>query len=748
NPFIPGNPDDSGFPAAILKYTLQNRRRNPVDVTIAWSVLNPVGGLGKAAASDPVLGGVAQGYGGNVNRYIEAAGLRGLEFASEKWPETHPRYGSVALLTPEKNVTVMRYWSRKGWFTPYHELWDAFSTTGRLPDHEYDPTEDGQTAAGALGIRVRLQPRAAKTVTFYITWYFPNFEKYWHDAACVSEALRSGCCAPKRELPTWKNYYATRFSSAVDVAAQLHAREKTLHAATKRFHDALFSSTLPPYVIDAVSSQAAILKTATCLRLTDGTFYGFEGSAPVGGCCEGSCTHVWNYQQALAFLFPSLERSMRLADYKHNLRPDGSMGFRLNLPIGAPPNDFLPCADGQLGGIIKAYRDWKISGDDAYVRQLWPSLKRALEYAWREWDPDRTGVLRGRQHNTYDIEFYGENTMTSCFYLGALLAGAEIAAHLGDDEAARAYREVYGRGSAWIDTELFNGEYYEQHYDPEDAPEYQYGKGCLADQVLGVWLAEVAGLGPVIDAEHARKALRAIFRHNWRADLREHANAQRVYALHDEAGLLNCTWPQAGRPAVPFPYSDEVWTGIEYQVASHCILAGLVEEGLTIVRAARDRYDGHKRNPWDEFECGHHYARAMASYGLLLAISGFRYDKGAGVIGFAPRIHTGSDESDGSPAGDIGFAPCVRARDFRCFWALDGAWGVYHQRAGGATLTVLSGELPLSRLDLPHLAGAKSVALAYGRRRFKAAVDEYGSITLPTTLHLVAGRPLAVKVRK
>lgn len=727
NPFIPGNPDGSGFPAAVLKYTLQNRKPTPVDATLAWSLLNPVGSIGKAAGLDPVYSGSPHGYGRNVNRYVETPGVRGLAFTSEKWLENHPRFGSVALLTPDKHVTVMRYWPRKGWFTPYHELWDAFSTTGRLCDNDYGPTEEGQTAAGVLGVRMRLEPRAVKTVTFYITWFFPNFEKYWHDAACAEQALRQGCCPPRRDLPVWKNYYASQFADAVDVALRLHARERQLHTQTKRFHDALFSSTLPPYVLDAVSSQTAILKTATCLRLSDGTFYGFEGSAPAGGCCEGSCTHVWNYQQALAFLFPSLERSMRLADYRYNLRADGSMGFRLNLPLGAPPNDFLPCADGQFGGIIKAFRDWKICGDDGFIRRLWPSLKRALEFAWKEWDPEHTGVLRGRQHNTYDIEFYGANTMTSCFYLGALLAGAEIAAHLGDDATAGAYREAYTRGSAWLDARLFNGEYYEQHYSPEDAPEYQYGTGCLADQVLGAWLAYVAGLGPILDADKLRTALRSVFRHNWRSDLHEHANAQRVYALGGEAGLINCTWPRGGRPAVPFPYSDEVWTGIEYQVASHCILAGLVKEGLTIVRSVRDRYDGHKRNPWDEFECGHHYARAMASYGLLLALSGFRYDTGAGVIGFAPRLH---------------------AEEFRCFWALNGAWGTYRQHHTGATITVLSGELALSRVDLPHLARARTARVQHARRTFRAPVDELGSVTLPAMVRLSAGKSLVIRAKR
>ena len=722
NPYMPCNPDDSGYPAAILRYTLTNSRKARVTATVAWSLLNPIGSIGHAE-DGRVLNDVEFGFGQNVNEYMDAGALRGLVFSSKKWPAEHPRFGSMALLTPQRNVAYATHWSRKGWFTPYHEFWDTFSATGRFPEHHYGPSPEGQTDAGSLGIRVGLKPGESKTVVFYLTWYFPNFEKYWHhgEPCCNSPSCATSSQAPGK--PTWRNYYAGRFDGALDAARKLHAEEKRLYRETKAFHDALFWSTLPPQVLDAVSSQMAILKTATCLRLTDGTFYGFEGCTPIAGCCEGSCTHVWNYQQTLPFLFPGLERSMRTADYKHNMREDGGMCFRLQLPLGSPPNDFHACADGQMGGVLKTYRDWKISGDDAWLKRLWPKVKRALEYAWVAWDADRDGVMEGIQHNTYDIEFLGPNPMMAGFYLGALVAGAEMADYLGDGDAAAAYRAVYEKGRAWVDAHLFNGEFYIQQYDPKKAPVYQFGEGCLSDALLGQWLTSLCGLGYVLDPEHVRASLRSILKYNWRADLSEHANAQRVYALNDDAGLLLCSWPHGGRPAVPFPYSDEVWTGIEYHVASHCIMEGMVAEGLAIVKGARDRHDGVKRNPWDEFECGHHYARAMSAYGLLLALSGFSFDKAAGIIGFAPRI---------SPT------------NFRTFWALDGVWGTYTQKRRKATLSVLHGGLTVSRLDLADFAGAGTVTLALGRRVLQAEADAFGSITLPRALTLRTGRDLTI----
>ena len=172
-----------------------------------------------------------------------------------------------------------------------------------------------------------------------------------------------------------------------------------------------------------------------------------------------------------------------------------------------------------------------------------------------------------------------------------------------------------------------------------EGPKYQYGTGCLSDSVIGVWMARIYGIDVPLKPANVHSNLRAIFRHNFKTDLSQHANAQRPgYAMGNEPGLLLCSWPRGDKPTLPFVYSDEVWTGIEYQVASHLIHEGLVEEGLTIVKAARRRYDGRTRNPWNEYECGNWYARAMSSYALLGALSGFRYSAVEKTVWFRPRL--------------------------------------------------------------------------------------------------------------
>ena len=682
SPFIPLNPDDSGLPIAVLRYHLHNAGQESVQVSLAGNIMNPVGYPGPGVPEPSFR--PQEGLGQNLNRLVEEEGLRSLALTSERPAPDQATYGSMTLSTSWREGFCQESWLRGGWYDMMHDFWDHFSQDGTLPERRYDASPEGMTDVGTLGAQLTLAPGESAVVPFFITWYLPNFQKYWGDIACACDS---------DERPMWRNYYASQWDDALDVARYYAANSRRLYEHTRLFHETLFASKLPGCVIDAVSSQASTLHSPTVLRLEDGTFYGFEGCHCDSGCCEGSCTHVWNYAQTAAFLFPSLERSLRDADYTYNLGDDGHMCFRLQLPLGSSPWQFHAAADGQMGGILKVYRDWKFCGDDDWLRNLWPQVKKALQYAWEQWDENQDGVMRGVQHNTYDIEFHGANTMMGTFYLGALRAAEEMARHLGDEQAADKYRQVFESGRACIERELYNGEFYVQKYDPQEAPKYQYGEGCLSDHMIGQWFAHVVGLGYLLEPEHVRSATKAIFDHNWRTDFWEHANPQRIYALNDEQGLLLCSWPRGGRPELPFVYSDEVWCGIEYQVASHLIYEGLVDEGLAIVKGVRDRHDGARRNPWNEFECGSHYARSMASWAVLTALSGFSFDL---------------------PKGEIGFAPRLREDEFQCFWSTGSGWGSYCQEISAdgvkVALSVKYGALTLRRLKLAGLPSLPSRA--------------------------------------
>jgi hypothetical protein len=428
------------------------------------------------------------------------------------------------------------------------------------------------------------------------------------------------------------------------------------------------------------------------LRQRDGRVWAWEGCGDQQGCCHGACTHVWNYAQALPHLFPDLERSLRETEFMATQNEVGHQNFRSSLPIRAPDHDFHAAADGQLGGIMKMHRDWRISGDTAWLKKLWPAVKQSLNYCIETWDPQSKGVLEEPHHNTYDIEFWGPDGMCTSFYLGALAAAIKMGTALKEDVSR--YSALIEKGRAYTEEKLFNGEYFFQdvrweglkaenplkpgapatfhtNYSPEaveilhrEGPKYQYGKGCLADGVLGAWIAAMSGLGEILDSKKVESHLLAVHKYNFKTDLTELSNPQRPgFAQGDDGGLLLCTWPRGERLSLPFPYSDEVWTGFEYQVASHLMLTGHVEEGLQIVRAARKRHDGTIRNPYNEYECGHWYARAMSSYGMFQGLTGIFYDAVDKKLSIRPQIK-GDFRAFLSTATGFGYAGIKNGKPF------------------------------------------------------------------------------------
>jgi uncharacterized protein (DUF608 family) len=375
------------------------------------------------------------------------------------------------------------------------------------------------------------------------------------------------------------------------------------------------------------------------------------------------------------------------------------MSFRVNLPIERAQKFARAAADGQMGTVMKMYRDWQLSGDDEMLRRLWPEVKAALAFCWVEggWDADRDGVMEGCQHNTMDVEYYGPNPQMEGWYLGALRAGEEMARYLGDEAFAAECGRLFTAGKRWTDANLFNGEFYIHEIRPprmqEDIypgllvgmgakdlsqPDYQLGPGCLVDQLVGQFMAHVCGLGYLLDEENVRTTLRSILKYNSKDNFSDHFNCMRSYVLGDEAALLMASYPHE-RPDNPFPYFTEVMTGFEYTAAVGMMYEGQAAEGLKCVENIRARYDGRKRSPFDEAECGHHYARAMASWAAVLALSGFQYSAVTRSMRFAPRSG-------------------------RHFWSNGSAWGVcsvfMEGRAWKAELAVLHGEVTIRYFGL------------------------------------------------
>jgi uncharacterized protein (DUF608 family) len=541
-----------------------------------------------------------------------------------------------------------------------------------------------------------IAPGASHTFTAVLAWHFPNTPHGQH--------------------------YAERFPDAAAVAHHVLDNHAALSAATRLWHDTYYDSTLPYWLLERLHSTASYLATGTCQWWRNGRFWAWEGVA----CCEGTCTHVWNYAHASARLFPGIERIVRtMQDYGEGFdERTGLVGFRSNRSYAA---------DGQCGTVLKAWREHQMSADDRFLKALWPRIRKSIEFLLGH-DGNDDGLIEDAQPNTYDIDFWGPNTFVGALYLAALRAGEAMATEMGEADFAARLHKVAESGSALTVQRLFNGEYFIQDVDLKAHPKYQYGQGCLADQVFGQGWAHQVNLGYLYPADKVKSALRSIWRYNWAPSVAAQMKAhppQRWFLKPDEPGLLLCTWPKSrhlGPNSVL--YRDEVWTGIEYQVAGHMVWEDLLDEALVIVRTVHERYDKAPRNPFDEIECGDHYARAMASWGVFTALSGYAYH---------------------GPSGRLAFAPRLGSEHFKAAFTAAEGWGSYEQRRGAAnldaTVSLAKGQLKLTRLTLDVPAGVGGATAKVGDNAVAATAevrDGKLALTFAAPLTMVAGQTLTI----
>jgi len=686
NPFIPLDADNSSLPAAFFDIKIISHREN-VKYTVIFSACNP--------------------FEKTQNELLKSEKYTAIQMKHYGVKPEDVAYGDLTIAVNSSDGIYQEYWYRGGWRDKVTTFWYD------LTHHTFTNRSYKEAGAGdvcSVGGCTVLGQNKSQSFRFVLSWNMPNNYNYWHPHKDAED----------KDI-VWKNYYATRFADSAATCFYAMEHWNMLLQKTKRFTKALHKATLDQSVIDAVSSSLAVLKSPTVLRLEDGTFYGWEGVQEHFGSCEGTCTHVWSYAYALCFLFPELERSLRDTEFAFDTDQNGKMRFRTRLPLAQSVDEgwqIPACVDGQMATVIKIYRDWKLTGNSEWLTQNWGNVKRILEYAWspendHEWDRDKDGVLEGRQHHTLDMELFGPSSWLEGMYLAALKAAAEMAEYLGDVEKAEEYYKVFEKGQSWTKEHLFNGAYFYHKVDIADKSytehfncpnywneekgqlKYQIGEGSIIDQMLGQWHANICGLGDIFDKEQRKIALQNMFKYNFKESFREIANMWRVFLINDEGGTIICDYPEGvAKPVIPIPYCEECMTGFEYAFAGLLISEGFMEEGLKVVRAIRDRYDGEKRNPWNEIECGNNYARVMSSFALLPIFSGFTYHL---------------------PKKQIGFSPLLFG-DFRCMWNLGTGWGEFVRTKEFSRITIEDGYLEVESVELDSspvqqiLADGKSVS--------------------------------------
>ena len=669
-------------------------------------------GLTLMVEGQPVLTAAGQDQNTMTRQLFDVRALAGKKARLEILDDATGPWGNVGL----GSIVFTDQIANGG---PLEELPDFGTLALALLGEAADPASPdatalfGETLTGTLGRQLKLGPGESAQVTFVIAWHFPNLSL----GGPLQHAGR---------------YYATRFDSAHAVAQYVARHCDRLAGETRLWRDTWYDSTLPYWFLDRTLLNTSILATSTCYRFANGRFYGWEGV----GCCEGTCGHVYHYAHAAARLFPELERRTREeVDFGLALQPDGAIHFR-----GEFNN--IPAVDGQAGFILRALREHQMSATPEFLKRNWPQIKRATQWLIAK-DGNGDGLIESNQHNTLDTDWFGPVAWLSGLYLAALSAAAEMADEVGDAAFAAQCRGILETGRANLVSQLFDGDYFINHVDPKHLDAINSGTGCEIDQVFGQSWAWQVGLPRVLPEAETRTALKSLWRYNFSPDVgpyREANKPGRWYAVAGEAGLLMCSFPRRdwdydhakGKgPDWAAGYFNECMNGFEYQVAGHMLREGMVLEGLAITRAVHDRYHASRRNPWNEIECGDHYARSMASYGVYLAACGYEYH--------GPKQH-------------LGFAPKLTPENFQCAFTSAEGWGSFAQQlAGGqfqAHISIRWGKLKLQTLalEVPETTLASLQAELEGAK-LPAQLERQGTrviLTLPAGTEIRTGQTLKI----
>jgi hypothetical protein len=504
SPFIPTDEDNSSLPVGGLEYTFKNTGDKSIEACFSYHSENFM------RIETP------SEWGGQFNPGYSIAGIEnGFLLKQNCFPDKPYYKGDFAIVCDDQETVTDLCWFRGGWFDSRTVFWKDISEFTFSAD-----TTTLNSPGASLYVPFKMEPGEEKTVRLMMSWYVPHSNLRQGLGPVSDEQLKTdlakckpgeGCCADLSDI-YYEPWYSSRFKNINEVVDFWKSNYSDLKEKSELFSNTFYNSSLPSEVIEAVAANLTILKSPTVLRQKDGKLWAWEGCHDNSGCCYGSCTHVWNYAQAIPNLFPKLERTLRETEFTVSQNEPGHQNFRTSLPIQPVEiHNFHAAADGQLGGIMKMYRDWRISGNTDWMKSLYPSVKQSMDYCISTWDPKHQGTVEEPHHNTYDIEFWGPDGMCTSFYLGALTAITEMGKAAGDNVSE--YQDLYSKGKTLLENDLYNGEYFIQkikveglqaadpvagskvginmNYSPEaiellqkEGPKYQYGNGCLSDGIL------------------------------------------------------------------------------------------------------------------------------------------------------------------------------------------------------------------------------------------------------------------------
>ena len=686
SPFIPLNVEASSYPATIMRFTVTNISDKKASVELSGWLENAVLNNSENNKNVKLVNYIEEIYGNTV--------LSCIAHTDSEAVKKQRDFGNMSLMLCNSGK------KSKG------EAGVTIDSNLLFPENEQAAAEakHGEQLCGVLSEKVKLKPKESKEISFIISWYFPNL------------------ILPQNKNSKGENkgrYYSKRFTNSKEVAEEIAKNYEDLYEKTIAWRNCYYNdSTLPHWFLNRAFANTSILATETCYLLEDGRFWAWEGI----GCCAGTCTHVWHYAQAMGRLFPELEKNLReKTDFEVIDSSSGGIDFR-----GSLSNNKY-AADGQAGIVLRSYRDYQISENNAsFLEKNWDMIKLALQYLINldKQDGEANGSIFGEQHNTLDAEWYGNIPVITSLYLAALAASVEMAKEMDDTTAEYEYSTILEAGKKNIE-KLFNGEYFIQNEDPKHKDAIGIGSGCYIDQVFGQSWAYQLGLGRLYNKEMIDSSLESLWKYNFVPDmgpLRDSLSPQingRPYAIAGDAGLVMCTWPLGGKKENwekhwQFGYFNECMTGFEHQLASHMIWEDKLDYGFSIEKAIHERYGANKRNPYNEIECSDHYSRAMASYGVFIAACGFSYN---------------------GPKGQLGFAPKIKPENFKAAFTGTEGWGTLQQirtvTSQINTLKIAYGKLAIQQIEvsLPEGKRVSDIKVILNSESINATIKNVGNIT-------------------
>ncbi|MBW7891500.1 MAG: hypothetical protein H3C48_10855, partial [Chitinophagaceae bacterium] len=699
--FVPLNADDSALPATVFSIRIENKTNKSIRAEIIGWMEN---GANKLTATE--------NDGLKKNTAIihdDHTSILGSFDAVKPEAAQQRDAGTTCITFIGKGATLNTN------AQPY-PVEDHFFNQKKEASSTMKPSE---TLTGSIGISHTIAPNKTAEANYVISWHFDH---------PLSKRLD--------KLPETKGgyYYGKRFKDAHEVGAYIAQNFKQLYTQTLLWQETYYDSTLPYWFLERTLLNIGTLATANTYRFANDRFWGWEGV----NACEGTCTHVWQYAQAMGRLFPSLEKDARQrTDLGVAMQENGGIIFRAEY-------ESRPAIDGQAGTILRIYREHQMSSDDKFLRHNWSHIKKAVSFMLAQ-DKNGDGMTDTPMENTLDAVWEGEIAWIVGLCIAAAKAAQLMAEEMGDNTFAKTCKQYVENGSRNMAEKLFNGEYFIHRPDAVQGRKKLGGYNtCHIDQVYGQSWAWQVGLGRLWDKEKTLSALRSLWKYNFAPDVGPYIKTHtggRPYALAGEAGLIMNTNPYNE----PTPYGDNVtWqlgyfhecmTGFEHQVASHMMAEGMTDEALVITRAIHDRYHASRRNPYNEIECSDHYARAMASYGTFITACGFEYH---------------------GPKGYLGLSPKWNRENFKAAFTSAEGWGTYRQTKDDTrqqhTVSLRYGSLLLRVFTVDNLLQQKIKAMSVrlNEQQVRARFEEKSEriiIKFQDGVRIKAGETIRVDIR-